>query len=122
MRRNSQDNVVNIIRDILDIGQECGVHTIPLSTSDPQIVMVNEYEVISWNFKLLIEGSFQDIARFIGQIDSHDISGATVESVYVSPIVTDNRTYTVPNYAVPARGNIDMVIYARDTEVRYDIQ
>ena len=113
-------DINHVIRDILEIGYQCNVNAIPLSTTAPGMMTLRNYQYYYWNIDLLIEGTFQNIAEFIGRLDGSDITIGTIKQVSIVPTSTDNVSSDTPNHYVPAIGNIKMIIYTSAQEYTHD--
>lgn len=118
-------DINHVIRDVLLIGDQCGIQAIPLSTSDPSRLNVGGFGMLRWDFTLVTEGRFEDIAAFIGRIDGNDISGTIVEAVSIYPVLsagaaadnitTDNSTGFAENDSSLAKGNITVSVFCWDS-------
>ena len=117
-------DINHVIKDVLTVAYQCGIKAIPLSTSEPSHLNVGGFGVLKWDFDLVTEGRFEDIAGFIGRIDGNEISGTIVKAVSIAPVLsgngatdnitTDNVTVAMGSEAALARGDITVSVFSWD--------
>ena len=109
-------NINHLIRTVVEVADRCQVEAIPLRTTPPESQIINEYHYSRRHIFLTVKGDFQNIAKFVDNLDGKDISTATVTNIVLQRGDTDSDNLTIQNDATSVSGTLELVIYTRSLD------
>ncbi|MFC1962112.1 type 4a pilus biogenesis protein PilO [Chloroflexota bacterium] len=105
-------NINDLVRNIIEIANECQVKSIPLRTVNPESITIGQYSYRYWRISMSVEGDFQNIANFVENIDGQYISTATVTSIDLRQGKETPNSSNTTNYTSAVTGTIELVVYS----------
>ena len=109
-------NINHLIRTIVEVADQCQVEAIPLRTTSPESQIINEYHYSRQHIFLTVKGDFQNIAKFVDNLDGKDISTATVTDIFLQRSDNDSDNLTIQNDAASVSGTLELIIYTRSLD------
>ncbi|MFC1942245.1 hypothetical protein ACFLWU_03395 [Chloroflexota bacterium] len=106
-------NINNLVRNIIEIANECQVKAIPLHTTPPQSKILGQSSYNCWQIFMSVEGEFQNIANFVENVDGNYISTSTVVNTVLDRGKESQNSSNIQNYTANVSGKIELVVYSR---------
>ena len=104
-------NINSLVRNIIEIANECQVKAIPLSTTPPQSKILGQYSYSYWHISMSVEGDFQNIADFVENVDGKYIPTATVVSTVLDQDKENPDSSNIQNSTASVSGTLELVVY-----------
>ncbi|MFC1902131.1 type 4a pilus biogenesis protein PilO [Chloroflexota bacterium] len=105
-------NINDIVRNIIEVANECQVKAIPLSTTSPQSIIIGQSSYIYWSIPMSVVGDFQNIANFVESVDGKNISTGTVVSIVLNQNGENIDSSNTQNYVATVSGSLALVVYS----------
>jgi len=104
-------NINDLVREVIEIANDCQVKAIPLNTAPPESKTIGQYSYSYWHISVSVEGDFQNIANFIENIDGEYLSTATVVSTVLDQGKENSDSSNTTNYTAAVRGRLELIVY-----------
>ncbi len=106
-------NSTRVINTILSIADDCGVRVTPLVTEPWLTEEVGEHDYLVFRLNIAVEGSFQQMASFVSQLENSELKTLLIEDLSVARADEQPEGEGITQTTVPVSAGLSLTIYTR---------